>query len=107
MAKVNTAPREIKQSELAEFLVLKNSAKSFTELRKDLIDRVKQGVSTEAGELAITVNTDDGHSVSYKSVLDGLIDTHPALKKERDRLVRKHTSQKISNEVVITPTSTV
>lgn len=105
MAKVVEPLKEIKQTELAEYVVLKNSTENYTKLRKDLIDRVKRGAPTEQGALAITVNTDDGHSVSYKSILDALIEAHPALKKERDKLARKFTNPKVSNEVIITPST--
>ncbi len=106
MAKTQGPPKEIKQSEISEYVVLKKSSEGFKELKADLVDRLKRGASVEAGDLNITVNTDDGHSTSYKSVLDALVEAHPSLKKERDRLVRKHTKPKVSNEVVITSSST-
>lgn len=109
MATVTTPkkPSEIKQSELAEFLVLKSSSKSFTEARESIVDRFLKGASTEKGALDLNVTSDVGTAIKYKEALKQLVEKHPTLKKEAEGLVRQFTSHPDKHEVQITPATSV
>jgi hypothetical protein len=102
VAKTPAVPQEIKQIELAEFLVLAGKKEEYGKLRKDLISRFKKGVNVEAGLLGFTVDVTQSSSVSYKSVLEGLIEKHPSLRREAEALVAQHTSPKTDNEPIVT-----
>ncbi len=110
MAAATSAPKkpsEIKQSELAEFLVLKNSSKAFGEARTSIVDRFLKGATTEKGALDLNVTSDMGTAIKYKEVLKTLVEKHPTLKKEAESLVRNFTSHPDRHEVQITPATSV
>lgn len=110
MAKSNNkaaTPSEIKQTELAEYLVLKQSSEGYAKLRKDMIDRFKDGAAVEVGTLALQVNVEQSSSVKYKQALIDLVEKHPTLMKEAATIIRKNTSPKTDNEIVITAAAAV
>ena len=95
-------PAEIKQVELAEFLVLTGKKEEHGKLRKDLISRFKKGAVIEQGILGFRVDVIESSSVKYKNVVDALIEKHPNLKREAEILISKNTSPKTDNEPVVT-----
>ncbi len=100
-------PSEIKQSELAEVLVLKSSSKSFPEARESIVDRFLQGAGVEKGALDLNVTSDAGTAIKYKEALKALVEKHPTLKKEAESLVRQFTSHPNRHEVQITPATSI
>lgn len=95
-------PQEIKQVELAEFLVLGTKKEEFGKLRKDLISRFKKGVTIEAGLLGFKVDVTQSSSVSYKTAIEQLIEKHPTLRREMEKLITDNTKPKTDNEPIVT-----
>jgi hypothetical protein len=93
---------QITQEELAEFLALEPKKEAFGKLRSDLIAKFKKGAIVEPGLLGFTVDVTPSSSVSYKTVVDKLIEKHPSLKKETEKLIADHTKPKTDNEPKVT-----
>ena len=69
----------INQTELVRFLQLAEAAKEFGRMKEDLKLRYREDSTQENGPLVLKVSVVPTKNVSYKDVVDKVVENHPEL----------------------------